>query len=566
MDLNYSENIILRNILNNQEYFESCKEGYFTQKPFQLIYKISKIFFDKYRQSPTADQIKEAVKIAKKSKEISDTEIDALFVIDLANYSDEWLRETTEVFIEYKTLTNSAIDAVQYIQTTPVNADNIKTVVEQFKAIINERNTIDFGFEEGLDFFDPENHKQLSHLTFPSGYHFIDTVLGGGFSAKSLIVLVGQAKVGKSLWLGNLASEAVKMGNNVAILSFEMSDRKYLKRIGSNMLGVPMSSYKNTAEDTVMLKKKLQALSFDNLRIPGQLIVKEFPTSQVGVPELERYLMKLEEKRGIKIKIVVIDYINILKNWRNPNSENTYMKIKQIAEDLRGMAMKNDWCILTATQTKSCLTPDSELISKTRGIITLGELEEGELIRGRDSWVKVIKKWEPEIQEVYEIELWDGKKIKASANHRFPVLCYHQQEGYELYSVDRLVVGQHLFVTEGGTSKIEAITLLEKSETIDITVDSKDRLFYANQILTHNSEFDSSDLSIGSAAESSGLVATVDGMFGIIQDPMMHANREYKLKVLANREEGYKNAYKKFLVDYQYMRIREDMDSEMHTE
>lgn len=369
-----------------------------------------------------------------------------------------------------------------------------------------------------------------------------------------------------TLWLGNLASEAVKMGNHVAILSFEMSDRKYLKRIGSNMLGIPMSSYKNSAEDEVLIKKKLQSLSFDNLRIPGHLIVKEFPTSQIGVPEVERYLLKIEEKRKIKLKIIVVDYINIMKNWRNPNSENTYMKIKQIAEDLRGMAMKNDWCIITATQTKSCLTPDTELVSRTRGIITLAELQEGETIRGKDKWVKVIKKWEPEIQEIYEIELWCGKKIKASANHRFPVLCYHQQDAYELYETKNLVPGQHLFTSDGGTSKIEGITILEKSETIDITVDSNDRLFFANQILTHNSEFDSSDLSIGSAAESSGLVATVDGMFGIIQDPMMHANREYRIKVLANREEGYKNAYKKFLVDYQYMRIREDMDSDMHTE
>jgi KaiC/GvpD/RAD55 family RecA-like ATPase len=489
-----------------------------------------------------------------------------LFSIDLNNYAEEWLKETTEVFIEYKTLTSSAIDAIQYIQTTPVSSENIKNVVEQFKAIINDRNTIDFGFDEGLDFFNPENHRQLSHLTFPSGYQFIDTVLGGGFSAKSLIVFVGQAKIGKTLWLGNLAAEAVKMGNHVAILSFEMSDRKYLKRIGSNMLGIPMSSYKNSAEDSVLLKKKLQSLSFDNLRIPGHLIVKEFPTSQIGVPEVERYLLKIEEKRKIKLKIIVVDYINIMKNWRNPNTENTYMKIKQIAEDLRGMAMKNDWCIITATQTKSCLTPDTELVSKTRGIITLAELQEGETIRGKDKWVRVLKKWEPEIQEVYEIELWCGKKIKASANHRFPVLCYHQQDAYELYETKNLVPGQHLFTSDGGTSKIEGITILEKNETIDITVDSNDRLFYANQILTHNSEFDSSDLSIGSAAESSGLVATVDGMFGIIQDPMMHANREYRIKVLANREEGYKNAYKKFLVDYQYMRIREDMDSDMHTE
>jgi intein/homing endonuclease len=197
----------------------------------------------------------------------------------------------------------------------------------------------------------------------------------------------------------------------------------------------------------------------------------------------------------------------------------------------------------------------------------LGELEEGEMIRGKNSWVKVIKKWEPEVQKVYEIELWCGKTIKASANHRFPVLGYHQQEGYELYETDKLVAGQHLFVSEGETSKIESITLLdEEMETIDITVDSKDRLFYANQILTHNSEFDSTDLSINSAAESSGLVATVDGMFGIIQDPIMYANREYKLKILANREEGYKNAYKNFRVDYTYMRIIEDSNTEMHTE
>ena len=370
-----------------------------------------------------------------------------------------------------------------------------------------------------------------------------------------------------TLWLGNLAAEAVRMGNNVAILSFEMSDRKYLKRIGSNMLGIPMSNYKNSAEDTEMVKKKIQSLAFDNLRIPGQFFVKEFPTSQVGVPDIERYLTKLEERRGIKLKIVVVDYINIMKNWRNPNTENTYMKIKQIAEDLRGIAMKHEWCIITATQTKACLTPDSELISKQRGIITLAELQEGEIIRGRSGWTKVLKKHDPEIQPVYEIELWCGKKIKASAHHRWPVLAYHQPEGYHLYETHELLPGQHLFVSEGDTSKIEGITLLEgHQETIDITVDAEDRLFFANRILTHNSEFDSSDLSIGSASESSGLVATVDGMFGIIQDPMMHANREYRLKVLANREEGYKNAYKKFIVDYNYMRIREDIDEPMHTE
>jgi replicative DNA helicase len=324
------------------------------------------------------------------------------------------------------------VDGVKYIQSTPVTSENIKEVVANFKRIVVERNNVDFSFDQGLDFFHPEHHKQLRGSSFSTGFPFIDIVLGGGFSAKSLYVFMGMPKVGKSLWLGNIAAQAVRSGHNVAVITLEMNDRKYVKRLGANLLGIPVNEYQAIAEDEQKIKKKLQAMAYENLRSPGKLFVKEFPTSQAGVPDVERYLRKVEEQQDIKFKLVFVDYINIMKNWRNPNSENTYMKIKQIAEDLRGIAMSNEWSIVTATQTKQ-------------------------------------------------------------------------------------------------------------------------------------SEFDSTDLSISSASESSGLVATVDGLFGIIQDPMMYANREYKLKLIANRDDGYKNAYKMYSVDYAYMRVMEN-HVPMHTE
>jgi hypothetical protein len=46
----------------------------------------------------------------------------------------------------------------------------------------------------------------------------------------------------------------------------------------------------------------------------------------------------------------------------------------------------------------------------------------------------------------------------------------------------------------------------------------------------------------------------------------MYANKEYKLKILANRDDGFKNAYKVFSVDYGYMRILENVDVPMHVE
>ncbi len=433
MDLSHSENIILRYVISSQTYLETCKREFFKNESFGEILAAVREFWDKYHEIPASEQLIEAFKLKGNSDGVDKNEIKSIYEIDLSKYEDEWLKETTEFFIEYKNLTKSAVDALKYIQSTPVTSDNIKAVIDTFKNIIVERNNIDFSFDQGLDFFDPNNHQQLTQNTFSTGYPFIDTVLGGGFSSKALYVFMGMPKVGKSLWLGNLAAQAVRSGHNVAILSLEMTDRKYVKRVGANLLGIPVSTYTEAAEDDQIIKKKLGSMAYDNLRVPGHLMIKEFPTSQASVNDIERYLRKVEENKGIKFKVVIVDYINIMKNWRNANSENTYMKIKQIAEDLRGMAMNNNWSIVTATQTKQ-------------------------------------------------------------------------------------------------------------------------------------GDFDASDLSINSAAESSGLVATVDGMFGIIQDPIMYANKEYKLKILANRDDGYKNAYKVFSVDYRYMRISEDVNVPMHTE
>lgn len=156
-----------------------------------------------------------------------------------------------------------------------------------------------------------------------------------------------------SIWLANLCANAVRLGYNSALISCEMKDRHCIKRLGANMLGISMSEYADMASDQDLIKKKLNNFSAGNgleLTVPGKLYVKEFPPSCASVKDLERWLLKMEEMKGIKFKTVFVDYINILMNWRNPNTENTYMKIKQIAEDLRAMATRNNWAVITLTQ------------------------------------------------------------------------------------------------------------------------------------------------------------------------------------------------------------------------
>jgi hypothetical protein len=122
-------------------------------------------------------------------------------------------------------------------------------------------------------------------------------------------------------------------------------------RIGSNMLSIPMQEYRDVAKDQDFMRKKFNGIRESSFKPLGNFHVQEFPSSTFSTNDLRAYLKKAEEILGYKFENVFVDYLNIMKNWRNPNTENLYMKIKQISEDLRAVAMEEQWAIITATQT-----------------------------------------------------------------------------------------------------------------------------------------------------------------------------------------------------------------------
>lgn len=375
-----------------------------------------------------------------------------------------------------------------------------------------------------------------------------------------------------SIWLANLAARSVRLGYNTAVISLEMQDRKVIKRLGANLIGVSMREYADFSRDPDLVSKRLNNLRSQveglSLQPPGELFVKEFPTSAASVPDLEQYLCKMEELKGIKFKIVVIDYVNILKNWRNPNTENTYMKIKQIAEDLRAMAIRNRWQVVSATQVNRCLDLDTIVEEETKGKIKISEIVEGDKVLTPTGFSTVGRVWPITKQCVYKITLESGKSIICSENHIHPAAC----EMGTYFSAkntltSELSVGDFLF-TKGEldncvSERVDSIEKLDIRDTIDISLTDKDRVFFANDILTHNSGMETTDLGMTNVSESAALIHTVDAMFGIIQDETLHANLEYILKLIANRDDGYKNSKQRFKINYDYMRIEQDADSDI---
>ena len=214
-----------------------------------------------------------------------------------------------------------------------------------------------------------------------------------------VVVYAGEQNIGKSIWLANDAANFVRMGHNVVFITAEMSAQKVLKRIGANLLHIPMSDYDKNSGNRDYMKRRLEKVS-RGLLPPGKLFVKEYPTSQGTIPDIEAYLKDLEEAQDHKVNVLVVDYINILANYRNPNTENTYMKIKQIAEDLRALAVKRNMLVISATQINRGAWDATEVrmenIAESAGLAHTADvmyalIQDSVMHSEREYWLKVLK-------------------------------------------------------------------------------------------------------------------------------------------------------------------------------
>jgi replicative DNA helicase len=418
------EKIFFNFFLKKPHYLKAVRPGFFANRDIDHIAKLSKDFYLKFGESPSKDQMKALV--TDDPTEISAEIVHQIYDINLAEFDEAWLKRTGEAWVKWRHFDKQLVKTIEYVKTQNVSPENVEDVVQRAISMISTEGSLSFDADLGLDFFNPEDHLQRVNEKIQTGWSFVDNVSGGGYDPKSLVVYAGEQGLGKSIWLANDAANFIRMGHNVCFVTAEMSAAKVLKRIGANLLSVSMQEYDQRSANRDFIKRRLERIT-RGLLPPGKLFVKEYPTSQATTLDIESYIKELEEVTEHKVNVLIVDYINILANYRNPNTENTYMKIKQIAEDLRALAVKRNMLVISATQI-------------TRGA-------------------------------------WDSTEIKME-----------------------------------------------------------------------------------NIAESAGLAHTADVMYALIQDGMMHANKEYWLKVLKIRDGQGKNNRCRFDIDYDYMRLTETDD------
>ena len=309
IDDKFYETVIAYNALTNESYLASVvdhlESKYFDNKDIRNVVDIIKEFYDKRSATPTLTEIKGYLTTPELKESFK--RVVRLFEGFDQKFNRDELYENTEKFLKEKAVYNTLLDVADQAGKDDVDTSDI---LSKFEQACNVSLSVDLG----LDYFtDIEKHiedLETQDETIPSGWEWLDKKLDGGFleQGRAIYVFAGETNVGKSIFLGNIARNIADHGKTVLLVSLEMSELVYAKRITTNLTQIPIRQLHNRTDD---IRDAVEQYKRSNTK--SRVIVKEFPPSTITCKHLKGFIKKLTD-RGVNLDAIVVDYVNLLKS------------------------------------------------------------------------------------------------------------------------------------------------------------------------------------------------------------------------------------------------------------
>lgn len=339
-------------VLEKRELINLIKSYYFLDDRLKDVFKVVKKYFTEHSRLPSKTEIKQLLNLS--NCRFTDMEIDDVLDVDLREYGYTFLNKYTKSFVMFRNLNAALTEMMSDLKTKDITPENVDEVISKVKTDIESKLSISLAdTKRGIDFFEPEAHIQIPKTGSPTGFEFLNKVLDGGWNPKTLVVFQARPKCGKSFVLANIAGRAMLRGVNVGVATLELSKEAYTKRIGTNVLNIPYKDYEkiNQKSDTKLVASKLKILKANNPNV-GMLRIEEFENGNATALDIENYFLKIQQQTGKKFKVIVVDYLNLMRPVQVLKDGNTYGTVKKVSEELRAVAIRNEWTIVTATQVK----------------------------------------------------------------------------------------------------------------------------------------------------------------------------------------------------------------------
>jgi replicative DNA helicase len=308
------EEILSALIQNRQKlttFIDEVNPDFFNSVDCKNIFKMIKVYWEKYSSSPKKNVIVSSIQkliAVQAGKPVSPTifvTVDKIFdraelsEDELQYYHDELLK-----FIKSGKIKDIIFEGINKIDD-PEAFDKIQ---EDLKEAVLWRIDENLGIDITNVKERYSRQRELLESYIPTPWSSLNSLIGGGFFAKTLSCFVAGSSVGKSIALDQIAFDAwANQKKNVILISLELSEEMKGMRIDSHFM--------NRFIGELPAKEKEVEEAYSRINTDGKrFIIKEFPTSSIPVRKISHFISRLEMYSGFKPDLIVVDYADLLSS------------------------------------------------------------------------------------------------------------------------------------------------------------------------------------------------------------------------------------------------------------
>lgn len=348
------EQAILSGLVTSDKYTRKVipflQQEYFSEQSDKTLFTMIRSHIEEYNSCPSKDVLKIQLDDIKGINEQTAKEITQKiegFNESFDYENEDWLMAKTEQFCKDKAVFNAVKQSILILDDAEGKVD--RGAIPQ---ILSDALAVSFDSAVGHDFLDDFSARYDFYHTRENKIEFDIEILNkttkGGISRKALSCILAPTGVGKSLAMCHFAAANLMMGYNVLYVTLEMAEERIAERIDANLLDLTIDELHEIPREVYNSR-----ISSVMKQTTGKLIIKEYPTSSANVNHFRFLLNELKLKKKFVPDVIFVDYLNICSSSRVKMAANvnSYSYVKNIAEEMRGLAVEFNVAIITATQT-----------------------------------------------------------------------------------------------------------------------------------------------------------------------------------------------------------------------
>jgi replicative DNA helicase len=332
---------------------DPIRKEFFEDKNIGYVFNVFKKYFKKYNNLPDIDVVRNEL------KDISEDTLSGIYA-EPDDSKQEYIYDKTREFIKNNMMREGLLESVNLLE---------KSKYDEIYHIIKNIVSYNMDVSLGVSIFDIDTRyeriKEMETDRVGTGFPSLDAVLKGGWSKKELYAVAAPPGIGKSIFLANFASNALKQDFNVVLYTLEISEERLSMRVDAILTSIPHDELVMSLDK---LKKRYQ---LHRKTYKSNLYIKEFPTKSATTNTLRAHMEQIKLHEEFVPDLVVVDYAGLLRPTFRTGDQ--YDDLRTIYEDLRGMAVEFNVPVLTASQTNRKSLEDK---GGTKEIITQAQVAE----------------------------------------------------------------------------------------------------------------------------------------------------------------------------------------------